>query len=133
MGYENQINNINQTNMIAKGFGDVTNATQVQTNALAANQDSNTRAILAKLDQIEDSRKDREIASLTAQLATVNARAERQAELAPISKALEDIQCKQVSTITVPNPSAIAVPTCLAYGAGLYGAGQFGYNGGIFG
>ena len=59
MGYENQINNLNQTNMIAKGFGDVTNATQMQTNALAANQDSNTRAVLAKLDQIEDSRKDR--------------------------------------------------------------------------
>ena len=133
MGYENQINNLNQTNMIAKGFGDVNYATQAQTNALAQNNDANTRAVLAKLDQIEDSRKDREIASLTAQLATVNARAERQAELAPINKALADIQCRQVSTITVPNPSAVAVPTCLAYGAGLYGAGQFGYNGGIFG
>lgn len=133
MGYENQINNLNQTNMIAKGFGDVTNATQMQTNALAANQDSNTRAVLAKLDAIEDSRKDREIAALTAEKASLLARAERQAELAPINKALADIQCRQVSTITVPNPSAIAVPTCLAYGAGLYGAGQFGYNGGIFG
>ena len=133
MGYQNQINNLNQTNMIAKGFGDVNYATQAQTNALAQNNDANTRAILAKLDQIEDSRKDREINSLTAQLAAVNARAERQAELAPINKALADIQCRQVSTITVPNPSAVAVPTCLAYGAGLYGAGQFGYNGGIFG
>ena len=133
MGYDSQINNLNQTNMIAKGFGDVTNATQMQTNALAANQDSNTRAVLAKLDAIEDSRKDREIAALTAEKASLLARAERQAELAPITKALEDIQCRQVSTITVPNPSAVAVPTCLAYGAGLYGAGQFGYNGGIFG
>ena len=133
MGYDSQINNLNQTNMIAKGFGDVTNATQMQTNALAANQDSNTRAVLAKLDAIEDSRKDREIAALTAEKASLLARAERQAELAPINKALADIQCRQVSTITVPNPSAVAVPTCLAYGAGLYGAGQFGYNGGIFG
>ena len=132
-GYENRIATMQQTNMIAKGFGDVNYATQAQTNALAQNNDANTRAILAKLDQIEDSRKDREINSLTAQLAAVNARAERQAELAPINKALEDIQCRQVSTITVPNPSAVAVPTCLAYGAGLYGAGQFGYNGGIFG
>ena len=126
MGYENQINNLNQTNMIAKGFGDVTNATQMQTNALAANQDSNTRAVLAKLDAIEDSRKDREIAALTAEKASLLARAERQAELAPINKALADIQCRQVSTITVPNPSAVAVPTCLAYGAGLCGVGQFG-------
>ena len=132
-GYESRIATLQQTNAIQNGFAQVGYASAAQTNALAQNNDSNTRAILAKLDQIEDSRKDREIASLTAQLATVNSRAERQAELAPINKALADIQCRQVSKITVPNPSAIAVPTCLAYGAGLYGAGQFGYNGGIFG
>ena len=132
-GYESRIATLQQTNAIQNGFAQVGYASAAQTNALTQNNDSNTRAILAKLDQIEDSRKDREINSLTAQLATVNARAERQAELAPINKALADIQCRQVSTITVPNPSAIAVPTCLAYGAGLYGAGQFGYNGGIFG
>ena len=132
-GYESRIATLQQTNAIQNGFAQVGYASAAQTNALTQNNDSNTRAILAKLDQIEDSRKDREIASLTAQLATVNSRAERQAELAPINKALADIQCRQVSTITVPNPSAIAVPTCLAYGAGLYGAGQFGYNGGIFG
>ena len=132
-GYENRIATMQQSNVIQNGFAQIGYASAAQTNALTQNNDVNTRAVLAKLDQIEDSRKDREIASLTAQLATVNARSERQAELAPISKALADIQCKQVSTITVPNPSAIAVPTCLAYGAGLYGAGQFGYNGGIFG
>ena len=132
-GYENRIATMQQSNVIQNGFAQIGYASAAQTNALTQNNDVNTRAVLAKLDQIEDSRKDREIASLTAQLATVNARAERQAELAPINKALADIQCRQVSTITVPNPSAIAVPTCLAYGAGLYGAGQFGYNGGIFG
>ena len=144
MGYQNQIQNLQQTNTLQstingvgnameRGFSD--NAFRMNTLAcdLKTSANDNTRAILGKLDQIEDSRKDREIASLTAQLATVNARAERQAELAPINKALEDIQCRQVSTITVPNPSAVAVPTCLAYGAGLFGAGQFGYNGGIFG
>lgn len=132
-GYENRIATMQQSNVIQNGFAQIGYSSAAQTNALTQNNDVNTRAVLAKLDQIEDSRKDREIASLTAQLATVNARAERQAELAPINKALADIQCRQVSTITVPNPSAIAVPTCLAYGAGLYGAGQFGYNGGIFG
>ena len=132
-GYENRIATMQQSNVIQNGFAQIGYASAAQTNALTQNNDVNTRAVLAKLDQIEDSRKDREIASLTAQLATVNARAERQAELEPISKALADIQCRQVSTITVPNPSAVAVPTCLAYGAGLYGAGQFGYNGGIFG
>ena len=132
-GYESRIATLQQTNAIQNGFAQVGYSSAAQTNALTQNNDSNTRAILAKLDQIEDSRKDREIASLTAQLATVNSRAERQAELAPINKALADIQCRQVSTITVPNPSAVAVPTCLAYRAGLYGVGQFGYNGGIFG
>ena len=127
-GYESRIATMQQSNVIQNGFAQIGDASAAQTNALTQNNDANTRAVLAKLDQIEDSRKDREIASLTAQLATVNARAERQAELAPINKALADIQCRQVSTITVPNPSAIAVPTCLAYGAGLYGAGQFGYN-----
>lgn len=130
-GYESRINNLEQSNMITRGFSDVNYATQAQTNALAQNNDANTRAILAKLDQIEDSRKDREINTLTAQLATVNARAERQAELAPIAKALADIQCKQVSTITVPNPSAVAVPACVAWQAG-YGLNPW-MNGGNFG
>ena len=129
--YENQINNLNQSNMITKGFGDVNYATQAQTNALAQNADANTRSVIAKLDQIEDSRKDREIASLTAQLATVNARAERQAELAPIVQKLNDIQCKQPQTVTLPYSCATAVPTSLVYGA--YGAGTFGVNGGVFG
>ena len=45
------------------------------------------------VDAIEDSRKDREISQLTAQLAAVNAKAEREAELAPIIKQLDQIQC----------------------------------------
>lgn len=129
MGYENQINNLNQSNMITKGFGDTQNALQMQTTALAANQDANTRAMLAKMDAIEDSRKDREIDSLTAQLATVNARAERAAELAPIIQKLNDIQCKQPQTVTLPYSCATAVPTSLAwqaaYGLNPYNNGQW--------
>ena len=64
----------------------------------------NTRAILGKLDQIEDSRKDREIASLTAQLTASQSRAERQSELQPIYKALADIQGKQPNTVPVQWP-----------------------------
>ena len=131
MGYENQINNLNQSNMITKGFGDVATATQMQTSALTQSNDCNTRSILAKLDAIEDSRKDREIATLTAQLASVNARAERQAELAPIVQKLNDIQCRQPATVTLPYSCATAVPTSMLYSAGLFG---FPYaNGGNFG
>lgn len=128
MGYENQINNLNQSNMITKGFGDITNS-------LTQNNDANTRAVLAKMDAIEDSRKDREIATLTAQLATVNARAERQAELAPIYQQLNDIKCRQPETVTIPYSPVTGVPSCVAWNAMLYGGypyGGFASQGNVF-
>ena len=133
-GYENRINNIEQSNMITKGFGDIAYATQSQTTALAANNDANTRAVLAKMDAIEDARKDREIASLTAALASVNARAERQAEMAPIIQKLNDIQCKQPATVTIPYSPVVGVPSCVAWNAGLSALSGYPYaNGGVFG
>lgn len=128
-GYETRINNIEQTNTITKGFGDVQYGMQSQTTALAANQDANARAIIAKIDQIEDSRKDREIATLTAQLTACNSRAERQAELAPIYKSLSDIQCKQVDTVTIPYSPVVGVPACSAFNA-LYGNYPYGRQSG---
>lgn len=127
-GYENRINNIQQSNMITKGFGDIAYGTQAQTTALAANNDANTRAVLAKLDQIEDSRKDREINSLTAALTAANSRAERASELAPIYKALSDIECKQPATVTVPYSPVTPVPSCVAWNAALYGGPYGGYG-----
>ncbi len=123
MGYENQINNLQQSNMIQKGFGDVAYATQAQTTALAANNDANTRAVLAKIDAVEDSRKDREISSLTAALTAANSRAERAAELAPIYSQLNEIKCKQADTITIPYSPVVGVPNCVAWNAALYGGG----------
>lgn len=124
-GYETRINNIEQTNTITKGFGDIAYATQAQTTALAANNDANTRAVLAKLDQQEDSRKDREIASLTAALTAANSRAERQAELAPIYQQLNDIKCRQPESITIPYSPVTAVPNCVAWNAAIYGGFPF--------
>lgn len=131
-GYENRINNIEQSNMITKGFGDIAYATQAQTTALAANADANTRSILSKLDQIEDSRKDREIANLTAQLTAANSRAERQGELAPIYQALNDIKCKQPESVTIPYSPVVGVPSCVAWNSALYGYPYYA-NGGQFG
>ncbi len=121
MGYENQINNLQQSNMIQRGFGD-----------LAANNDANTRAVLGKLDAIEDSRKDREIASLTAALTAANSRAERQAELAPILQMLNDIQCKQPQTYNVPYQPFTAVPNCVAYQAFGLNPYGIGVNNGVW-
>lgn len=103
---------------VERGFGNT--AYQMQSIACdikTANSD-NTRAILGKLDQIEDSRKDREIASLTAQLTASQSRAERQTELQPIYQALNDIQNKQPNTVPVPWPQLTAVPTAQLYGYG---------------
>lgn len=136
MGYDNQIANLQQSQLIQQGF----NQTQVgmergisqlsydtrdQTNALQTTANANTNAILAKLDAIEDARKDREIAALTAQLATVNSRAERQAELLPITKALSDIQAKQPNTVPIQWPQLTAVPTAQLLGLGSYSTGQW--------
>ena len=123
-GYEARINNLQQSQLIQNGFNQIGYASAEQTCALKQNANDNTNAIIAKLDAIEDSRKDREIATLTAQLTACNSRAERQAELAPIYKSLNDIQCKQVDTISVPYSPVTAIPNCVAYNAML---GAYGY------
>ena len=102
-------------NAMERGFSD--NAFRIQTLAcdLKTSANDNTRAIIGKLDQIEDNRKDREIASLTAQLTASQSRAERQSELQPIYKALADIQGKQPNTVPVQWPQIKAfqeTPLC---------------------
>lgn len=129
MGYENRIANMQQTSVIQNGFAQIGFQSAQDTCAIKQNATDNTGRILAKLDAIEDSRKDREIASLTAQLTAANSRAERAAELAPINKALADIQCRQPSVVTVPYPNVTAVPTALAYQ--YYGNGYYNTNGGF--
>lgn len=133
-GYESRLNNLQQSQLIQNGFSQVSYAAAEQTCSLKQNNNENTNRIIAKLDAIEDSRKDREIASLTAQLTASNARAERQAELAPIYKALNDIQCKQPNVVTVPANNGVLIPSCVAWQYGLNGFGLNGFaNGGVFG
>ena len=127
-GYENRINNLQKSQLIKNGFNQIGYAAAEQTCAIKQNQTDNTSRVLAKLDAIEDSRKDREISSLTAALTAANSRAERQSELAPIYKALSDIQCKQPSTFNVPYQPFTAIPNCVAYQMGLYGGFPCGPN-----
>lgn len=127
-GYENRISNLQQSQLIQNGFNQIGYAAAEQTCAIKQNQTDNTSRVLAKLDAIEDSRKDREISSLNAALTAANSRAERQSELAPIYKALSDIQCKQPSTFNVPYQPFTAIPNCVAYQMGLYGGFPCGPN-----
>lgn len=132
MGYENQINNLQQSQLIQNGFAQVGYASAEQTCGIKQAIADQTIAITSKIDAQESARKDREIATLTAQLATVNARAERQAELAPIIQKLNDIMCRQPNTVTIPYQPGVLVPNCVAWNAGLYGLGTYA-NGGQFG
>ena len=119
-------------NAMERGFSD--NAFRMNTLAcdLKTSANDNTRAILGKLDQIEDSRKDREIASLTAQLTASQSRAERQSELQPIYKALSDIQGKQPNTVPVQWPQIKAFqenPLCASSVNYLYNPYSPNFNG----
>lgn len=126
--------NTNQT--LAKGFSDIGYAFRDQTCNLEKAGSANTAAIIAKLDAIEDSRKDRELAEKDRVIATLTARSERQAELQPIYSALQEIQCNQppVKKIACPeqyvplNTSVNAtyglIPTC-----GYNTFGGWGWNG----
>lgn len=85
----------NTNQILAKGFSDLGYADAQQTCELKQAASANTAAIIAKLDAIEDSRKDRELAEKDRMIATLTARSERQAELQPIYSALNEIQCNQ--------------------------------------
>ncbi len=126
--------NTNQT--LAKGFSDIGYAFRDQTCNLEKAGSANTAAIIAKLDAIEDSRKDRELAEKDRVIATLTARSERQAELQPIYSALQEIQCNQppVKKIACPeqyvplntgiNATYGLIPTC-----GYNAFGGWGWNG----
>ena len=141
MGYEGQLRDQVNTNNIVNtighvndsvnhGFSRVSYETSQQTCSIQNGLRDQTQTILNKLDALEDSRKDREIAELTAKLTAANSRAERQSELAPIYQKLNDIGCKQPNTVTVPYQPFVTVPNCVAWN-GVYGF-PYGQNGSIW-
>ncbi len=121
-----------------RGFADVGYALRDQTCNLEKAGSANTAAIIAKLDAIEDSRKDRELAEKDRVIATLTARSERQAELQPIYAALQEIQCNQppVKRIACPetyipvnnavNATYGLIPNYCGYGFGGYNGFPYG-------
>lgn len=141
-GYQNQLANCQQTNTLVnaingvnigqeRGFSAVAYAAADQTCQLKQAGNDNTRAILAKLDAIEDSRKDRELAEKDRVIATLTARSERQAELQPIYTALQEIQCNQPPVKKICCPDQY-VPLNTSVNA-TYGLVPTGYCGGLYG
>ena len=143
MGFENQLANERQTNVINQGiyglstsldrnaaaieYHSATQTCAIQ-NAIKDSSAASTNAIIAKLDSMENSRKDREIEALTAQLAAAQARAERQAELAPIIGQISEIRRNQPSTTVIEYPQLTAIPNAALYGVFPYNNGT-GYWG----
>ena len=123
----------NTNSILQRGFADLGYAFRDQTCDLKQSGSANTAAIIAKLDAIEDSRKDRELAEKDRVIATLTARSERQAELQPIYNALNEIQCNQppVKKIACPeqyvqlntgvNATYGLIPTYCGYGYGNFG------------
>lgn len=158
LAIERQTNSLQQTanqgfNGVTMGIGGLSRqieaksaadqlATCQQTYTLTDGANRNTQAILAKMDAIEDARKDREIVAKDAEIATLKsqnfiaaaigqATAPINAQLAALNKEVDDIKCKQPSTVSVQYPNLVAMNATPYVSGGFYGQGfnGYGYNG----
>lgn len=131
-------NSVNQS-IAAKSAADQLSICQ-QTYSLNDTMNRNYLALDNKIDALESSRKDREITSLTAEVATLKSQnftaGVVQQAVAPIigqmnslAKEVDDIKCKMPNTINVEYPQVAVVNTTPYMGGfnGYYGNG-FGNN-----
>ena len=147
-GYQNQIATLNQTNALTGAIAGVNEniaanraAQQLsdcqQTYALTDTMNRNYLALDNKIDALESSRKDREITALTAKVAQLESQnfttgvvgsavAPINAALNALAKEVDDIKCKQPSTVSVQYPNLAAVNMTPYVSGGFY---QGGYNG----
>lgn len=108
-----------------------------QTYTLTDTMNKNALALDNKIDALESSRKDREITALTAKVAQLESQnfttsvvgsavAPINAALNNLAKEVDDIKCKQPSTVSVQYPNLAAVNMTPYVSGGFY---QGGYNG----
>lgn len=127
---QNSINGVQQS-VAAKAASDQLAMCQ-QTYALTDTMNRNYINLDNKIDALESSRKDREITALTAEVATLKSQnftagivqqavAPLNAQLAGLSKEVDDIKCKLPSTINVEYPQVSVVNTT-PYMGGYYPA-----------
>lgn len=150
-GYQNQIATLNQTNALTSAIAGVNEniaanraAQQLsdcqQTYALTDTMNRNYLALDNKIDELESSRKDREITALTAKVAQLESQnfttgvlgsavAPINAALNALAKEVDDIKCKQPSTVSVQYPNLAAVNLTPYVSGGYYQGGFNGYYG----
>lgn len=134
---QNSINGVSQS-VAAKAAADQLAMCQ-QTYNLTDTMNRNYLALDNKIDAMESSRKDREIAAKDAEISTLKSQnftvgvvqqavAPINAQLSGLAKEVDDIKCKLPNTINVEYPQVSVVNTT-PYMGGFYGNGFFGGNG----
>ena len=150
---DNQLAICQQTNALQSDIAGVRTAIEAkaaadqlamcqQTYALTDTMNRNYLSLDNKIDALESSRKDREITSLTAQVAKLESQnftaGVVQQAVAPVNAALnalarevDDIKCKQPSTVAVQYPNLVAVNATPYVSGGFYqgGYGNASYYG----
>lgn len=147
MGYENQINNLNQTQTLSsaingvssgieRGFANLGFATQQQACDLKTTFNQGVQRIVDGQNAAEMRDLNSKIASQAEELSTYKTANIIAQQLTPINAAIaalqgqvNEVKCAQPTTVTLPNPSAVAVPSCVAAQYGLGTGSTFGYWG----
>ena len=136
---QNAINGVNQS-VLNKAAADQLAMCQ-QTYALTDTMNRNYLALDNKIDALESSRKDREITSLTAQVAKLESQnftagivqqavAPLNAQLNNLANEVDDIKCKLPETVNVQWPNLVAVNASPYVSGGFYGQPWGGFYGG---
>ena len=116
-----------------------------QTYALTDTMNRNYLNLDNKIDALESSRKDRELAAKDAEIATLKSQnftagivqqavAPLNAQLAGLSKEVDDIKCKLPNTVNVQYPNLVAINATPYVSGGFYpgyGYGYGGFSGGV--
>lgn len=113
-----------------------------QTYNLTDTMNRNYLALDNKIDAMESSRKDRELAAKDAEIATLKSQnftagvvqqavAPINAQLAGLSKEVDDIKCKLPETVSVQWPNLVAVNASPYVSGGFYGQGWNGFGNGF--
>lgn len=122
-GYENRIANTEQTAILG---GKIDNQTTLLNDRFCQLE---MREMQHAIDNLRE-----EKATLKSVIDNANQTAQISAMIAPLKSDIDSIKCKLPQTFTVPYQPFTAIPNCVAYGMGLYGAGLGAYaNGGVFG
>lgn len=136
---QNSINGVGQQ-VAAKAASDQLAMCQ-QTYNLTDTMNRNYLALDNKIDAMESSRKDRELAAKDAEIATLKSQnftagivqqavAPLNAQLSGLAKEVDDIKCKMPNTVQVEYPNLVAVNASPYVSGGFYGQGWNGFGNG---